>query len=162
MYVTKTVFIDRFISNTERGTLGRVTFGGCAAPTPSPIYSLERPWLHNTPNVSCVPTGVYAGVKLYSPTFREELYYLVGGTVALRSEDLLNEGVERWGVIAGHVGNWIHDLQGCVAFGTQYRLDHQGNGRGPSHYVRASRQALNAVLETLEGDRVVQFVIGWA
>jgi hypothetical protein len=144
----------------ELGTLGVMSF---------PHYSqaifhyLELPWLHNRPNVSCVPSGVYAGVRDYSPKFKREVYYLVGGSVVRDEEGLaLSPEATRFLCIAGHPGNWCQDLQGCGAPGLTFIENHPGGSNGQrSHFVGSSVAALREIDDILEADPVIQVVIGW-
>ena len=67
------------------------------------FWSLERPWLNNAPNVSCIPQGIYDLSWRESPRF--------GWTWLL--EDVPNRT---------HIlilsANWSRQLQGCIALGT--------------------------------------------
>lgn len=65
--------------------------------------SLERGWLDNKPNVSCIPTGEYYVVYEYSPAFNRFLWEIYG--VEGRSECKF------------HIANYYHQLQGCIALG---------------------------------------------
>ena len=65
--------------------------------------SLERGWLDNKPNVSCIPKGEYHCVYEYSPAFKRNLWEIYG--VEGRTECKF------------HPANYYKDLQGCVALG---------------------------------------------
>jgi len=67
------------------------------------FWTVERPWLDNAPNVSCVPEGVYDLRWRESPRF--------GWTWIL--EDVPNRTH-----ILIHSANWSRQLQGCIALGT--------------------------------------------
>mgnify|MGYP004351225057 FL=1 len=67
------------------------------------FWSLERPWLNNAPNVSCIPQGIYDLRWRESPRF--------GWTWLL--EDVPNRTH-----ILIHSANWSRQLQGCIALGT--------------------------------------------
>ena len=59
------------------------TTGGCLIlnENKEPIFSaisLERGWLDNKPNESCIPVGEYDCVLEYSPRFKKELWELKG------------------------------------------------------------------------------------
>ena len=70
--------------------------------------SLERGWLNNEPNISCVPKGVYDCVFEYSPKFKRYLWELKN--VPNRTECKF------------HVANYSSQLNGCIGLGYQ-RLD---------------------------------------
>lgn len=65
--------------------------------------SLERGWLDNKPNVSCIPTGEYYCVFEHSLAFKTMLWEIYG--VNGRSECKF------------HIANYYNQLQGCVALG---------------------------------------------
>ena len=48
-----------------KGTLGVIEVDG------EKFYTVERPWLNNKPNVSCIPTGTYDMGWRDSPRFGE-------------------------------------------------------------------------------------------
>lgn len=65
--------------------------------------SLERGWLNNKNQVSCVPQGVYDCKYEHSPRFGKNLWELKG--VPNRSECKF------------HAANYWHQLNGCIALG---------------------------------------------
>ena len=73
-----------------------------------PIFnssSLERGWLDNKANVSCIPVGEYHCVWEYSPAFDTNLWEIYG--VEGRTECKF------------HASNYFYNLKGCVALGLQ-------------------------------------------
>ena len=56
--------LQRFAYHPE-GTLGLIDFEG------ERFYTIERPWLDNAPNVSCIPEGAYDTGWRDSPRFGE-------------------------------------------------------------------------------------------
>lgn len=85
-----------------QGTFGRLAIPGRV------LYTLEREWLDNKPNVSCVPAGTYRCVYSYSPRFGLRLY-------------LLDQVPGRSGIRI-HPANLARQLNGCIALGE--RLGH--------------------------------------
>ena len=67
--------------------------------------TLERPWLENMPNVSCIPAGVYKAIRHVSPTFGETFWVQ---DVPGRTEILF------------HKGNRVSDSAGCVLIGESF------------------------------------------
>lgn len=67
--------------------------------------TLERPWLENMPNVSCIPIGKYYAIRHVSPTFGETFWVT---DVPGRSEILFHKGN-----IAGH-------SEGCILIGESF------------------------------------------
>ena len=86
----------RFGSFKDR-TIGRLTCNG------EHFYTVERPWLDNKQNVSCIPTGYYKLVRVDSPKFGKNTWEIVD--VTGRSHILI------------HAGNTAADVIGCVAIG---------------------------------------------
>ena len=67
--------------------------------------TLERPWIGNNPNVSCIPAGFYLCEKYNSRRYKET--YIVT-KVPTRTHILL------------HVGNQTKDSTGCILVGTYF------------------------------------------
>lgn len=100
----KTIRINRTFQN-DKQTLGvctvfdeqnRAIFSG---------LSLERGWLDNKSNISCVPTGRYPLIYEFSPRFNKELWELKN--VPNRNECKF------------HTANYWHQLNGCIALGSR-------------------------------------------
>lgn len=68
--------------------------------------TLERAWLDNAPNISCVPTGLYRCKLEYSDRFKKDLWELKG--VPNRSECKF------------HSASFFFDLEGCISLGDSY------------------------------------------
>ena len=86
----------RFASFKDR-TIGRLTYNG------EHFFTVERPWLDNQQNVSCIPTGVYKLGRVDSPKFGPGTWEIQD--VPNRSNILL------------HAGNTQNDVSGCLAVG---------------------------------------------
>lgn len=104
------VVLTRTSSNLQ-GTAGVLTVrNGDAVKT---WYTLELPWLNNSPGVSCIPAGSYRCQQTMSPKYRKLLY--------------LVEAVPRRSGIRIHSANFAGsvkhgykcDLLGCIALGKQ-------------------------------------------
>lgn len=105
------VKLTRFCSG-PMGTFGRLEAGD------RHWFTVERPWLDNTPMKSCVPLGEYDLVWQPTTTNVPEEYaaatwYLDGGTVS--SEHVSSRRRTR---VAVHIGNTMDDVSGCIAVGT--------------------------------------------
>lgn len=75
--------------------------------------TLERAWLNNAPNISCVPPGLYRCKLEYSNNFKCDLWELKG--VDGRSECKF------------HSASFFFDLEGCISLGDSYS-DINGDG----------------------------------
>lgn len=80
-------------------------------------YSLERPWIDNVPNISCVPEGVYELVY-HKYKNRTDTFALKGGTVSHYPNDEFARNL-----ILIHPANYPHELQGCIATGKDKDTD---------------------------------------
>ncbi len=89
--------LKRFYQD-ERQTLGTLTVGATT------LFTIERPWLENQPNVSRIPEGHY---KITIP--------LVGGEEKIRLEGFCIPS-ERT-LINIEVANYARELKGCIAVG---------------------------------------------
>ena len=65
--------------------------------------TIERPWLGNRQNISCIPEGIYP-LKPYSSAKFPHVWQICD--VPGRDYILI------------HAGNYAHDVSGCVAVGT--------------------------------------------
>lgn len=74
-------------------------------------FTLERPWLDNEPNISCVPEGIYF---VRRDTTGKYKWFEV--------EDVPNRGE-----IELHGANKVEDLQGCIGMGLE-KKDMDGDG----------------------------------
>jgi len=70
-----------------------------------PLYTLERPWLDNTHNISCIPTGIYKCVYMDS-SFDGRL----------RNVYSVRNVPDREGILL-HSGNFVDETHGCILVG---------------------------------------------
>ena len=82
----------------ERQTLGTLTVGAVT------LFTIERPWLENQPNVSCIPAGPYE-IKLVWVDNERKLR--LAGACIPSERTLIN--VE--------VANYASELEGCIGVG---------------------------------------------
>lgn len=64
--------------------------------------TIERPWLDNQPDISCIPSGTYHFYTYQSPTKGQ----------VWRTDDVPNRKY-----IEIHAANWAHSLSGCIGVG---------------------------------------------
>lgn len=75
--------------------------------------SLERGWLNNAKNISCIPAGIYKLKLEWSPRFQQDLWEIY---------DVPNRRECRF-----HAANFSRQLNGCIALGkTRTDLDNDG------------------------------------
>lgn len=80
------------------------TFGALVLPE-FDLVTVERPWIDNRRNISCIPEGVYVC---------RPRWYFRGGYEAV---EILN--VAHRSHILFHKGNTLHDVAGCIALATK-------------------------------------------
>lgn len=100
---TLELFRSKEESSVTWGTFSRVLLNG--APF---CVAVERPWLNNASQVSCIPAGTYIAKPDYSPKRGHEVYELQG--VPQRSE------------IQIHIANFAYQLHGCIALGREVAM----------------------------------------
>lgn len=116
----------------ERSYLPHCTIGRLHVPIPEgqeTFATIERPWLDNKPNISCIPEGVYDCVPHNGGRFK--------GVWKLKD-------VPGRSYILIHAGNWSKDVEGCIAVG-QYLSDTQ-------FMVMNSRHAINELRDLLPNE----------
>ncbi|MBV30859.1 MAG: hypothetical protein CL504_09510, partial [Actinobacteria bacterium] len=66
------------------------------------FYSVERPWMDNAPNVSCIPEGEYKVSWRLSPRFGETWH--------------IQDVPDRTHILI-HAANFPYDVEGCIGLG---------------------------------------------
>ena len=105
--------------------------------------SLERGWLDNKPNVSCIPTGVYDCVFEHSPRFDRKLWEIYG--VDGRTETKF------------HSANYSRSLNGCLALG-RIALHLDGDNTYDITRSRETMRDFHDVLRDMEG-KIVKLIV---
>ncbi len=95
--------------------------------------SLERGWINNARNISCIPAGKYDLKLEWSPRFQKDLWEIYG--VPNRRECKF------------HAANFSRQLNGCIALGRD-RRDLDADGLTD---VTNSRNTMNEFHKVMEG-----------
>lgn len=117
--------LQRLTQSPEVATYGVLMLGEIPF-----ALTLERPWLENRPNVSCIPSGTYKAVRHNSPKFGETFWVQ---DVPGRSEILF------------HKGNIDDDSHGCILVGEQFNSVEGKNG------ITSSKEGFAEFMAKLEG-----------
>ena len=120
----KHIHIKR-IHTSDSGTFGVVCAGHHGEPF---CVSLELPYRNNEPNISCIPNGVFEGIRVTSPRFGNT-FEVKGGVIGDRTHILF------------HCGNSIEDSRGCILLAENF---------SPNSRVERSRVAFNEFLSLTE------------
>lgn len=136
----KTIKIKRTFQN-DKQTLGvctvfdehnRAIFSG---------LSLERGWLDNTRNISCVPTGTYMVTLEYSNKFKKELWEL---------KNVPNRNETKF-----HSANYWYQLNGCIALGSRL-IDIDRDGY---YDIASSNNTMISFHKALKGETRAELII---
>ena len=95
------IILERFCYHPN-ATLGVIRLEGDI------FYTVERPWLDNKPNVSCIPEGEYEMSWRTSPRFGETWH--------------IKDVPDRTHILI-HVANFSKDVQGCIGLGCELMGD---------------------------------------
>lgn len=132
--------LDIFAS-TEMGVFSRLTDDGPDLFTAGyglGLFTVERPWLGNQVNVSCIPGGRYR---------LERSYYNRGDYACYEVMDVLGRTEIKF-----HIGNTIDDVQGCIAPGTSL-----GSISG-KWAVNQSKKAFSALMSVLDSSEAPHYL----
>ena len=121
-------YLLKRIALTDKGTFG-VLIDENNIPF---CLTLERPWLNNQHDVSCIPAGTYNCVKGFHQ-IHGFVYQVMN--VPNRDEILI------------HVGNTIDDTEGCILVGEAYGYNLKNGNPG----VASSTPAFNLFMQKLSG-----------
>jgi hypothetical protein len=106
--------------------------------------TVERPWLNNANDISCVPAGSYLCHRYFSPKHQRDVFML--GDVPGRTN------------IEIHIANLPTELLGCIALGLHF--GEVTNKRGDhGHGVLESEPAFDAFMALLAGEQVCRLTI---
>lgn len=123
------------VSTGPDGTFGVLLFGGIPF-----AVTVEREWVNNQSNLSCIPEGAYTCKRVNSPRF--------GNTFEVT-------GVEGRSHILFHKGNVSNDSRGCIIVGEQFGI---ANGK-PA--VLASGEGFKEFLSLVEHLDKFDLLIEW-
>lgn len=103
--------LERWAENEHHGTFGKIFHDGEFI-----CDTVERPWLGNKNNISCIPEGAYS-LEQFRRTSGKDAYVLINkdlGVYRLAEDRPMNKG--RYACLI-HPANWMTDVNGCVAPG---------------------------------------------
>jgi hypothetical protein len=126
----KSAFLIRNIQ-TSTYTLGCLIVDGTM------FRTIERPWLDNKQNVSCIPTGKY-----------EADFLPRSGSGKYRNVYHVKEVPGRSGILI-HNGNLVSHSRGCIIIGSRTGM------LGGQPAVLSSRPALRKLNALLQGESII-------
>ena len=119
----------------QRNTLSREkpTYGVLLKGLSPLCVTMERPWLDNKRNVSCIPPGEYKCVPHTGTKFKN-VWRL--------------ENVPDRSAILIHAANYVHEIEGCIAVGMGYWMEG----------VSASQRAMQLLKERLPAEFMLEIL----
>ncbi len=141
------LMVDRVVTDHRNYILGMLELPDIN------FFVLERAWLHNASEISCVPTGIY---DLWFQEEKDLWYLMKDGVVSVSSASAF----PRWGVRIGDIANTFDEIKGCLALGMGCKW------AGEFPYLTDSRKAHDAFnhrLEKFKGPHhlEIQGEMGW-
>lgn len=139
----KHLLLER-MPTTATETQGFLSFGT------EVLLTIERPWIpHDTPggkpNESCCPDGRYKLIPHQRPN-GDDVVALVNESLGVYYlADDRPDGVGRF-LILCHIGNWVHDVIGCIA----PALAKGPSAQGPM--VKSSKAGMRRLMDFIDGD----------
>jgi hypothetical protein len=127
-------------SYLDNCTIGKLYFQGEFI-----CYTVERPWLNNEKNVSCVPSGLYQ-LQPYSSSKYNDCYSLTAFNLGVG----LTPKFHRTHILI-HPGNFPNDIQGCIAPGLYLHPTVWG--------VSQSRVAMDKLRGIIESNKIEEIEI---
>lgn len=103
------VILNRFIS-TDLGTFGMLTVNGKS------FFTVEKPWVNNTPEISCIPSGVYTLAPHESHKYGNVLCMVNN---EMKITHFKNIDSARFACLI-HTANYEKDVIGCIGLGETY------------------------------------------
>jgi len=93
-------------SYLDNCTIGKVYYKGELI-----VYTIERPWLNNQKNISCIPAGIY-GIEPFNSVKHPDCYLLRNHALSVGSDGLMQR---KYCLI--HIANFVEDINGCIGPG---------------------------------------------
>jgi hypothetical protein len=125
---------------TELGTFGTLT----VRPDYGPEWeceTVERPWINNEPNISCIPEGRYR--------IRRTRYNKGNAGAGYPAFEILD--VTGRSLIKIHVANWPHDVEGCVGVGDKQAVIYDKRDGNSYAGVTSSGNTHTAFMGVMDG-----------
>ena len=121
------------IAFTEFGVFGVLLHNGIPF-----TLTVERPWLDNAPDVSCVPAGLYSCVRHSSQKYKD----------TFRLKDVPN----RTGILL-HPGNHMDHSAGCIIIGEKFDPYKDEPG------IQSSSEGFQEFMKILENRQTFELLI---
>ena len=121
------------VGQSNRGTFGVLRYEQIPF-----ALTLERPWVDNKANVSCIPAGLYTCQRVRSPKFGDTFEVM---DVPNRSNVLL------------HKGNTLDDTHGCILVAEEF------SGTFNHPMLASSARGFGELMQLMEGRMSFELLI---
>jgi hypothetical protein len=121
------------VGQSPRGTFGVIRYEQIPF-----VLTLERPWVNNEKDVSCIPAGAYRCRKIRSPKFGD-------------TYEICN--VQNRTNVLFHKGNFLYDTHGCILVGEEF------SGTFDRPFVASSERGFLELMKLLNGAAEFDLVI---
>jgi len=135
------ITLKRFIS-TDKGTFGILTVND------KKFFTVEKPWVNNTPYKSCIPSGEYALTPHGEYGKDGDVLCMVNDEMGITHFE--NTNSKRFACLI-HTANYEKDVVGCIGLGQLYL----GN------MVTNSRNSIKEFYDLVDPKEVHQLTIEW-
>jgi len=121
------------------------------------VLTVEAPWVNNTPNISCIPTGTY---QLLPHPFDENKIRLISSALDVYMQASDSEYIRakmggliaRWGINI-EIANVPSQIEGCIALGTKHDVL-SIKGHRPQLGVWGARVAIEEFIGYLDKEKL--------
>ena len=135
------ITLKRFIS-TDYGTFGVLTFDD------KKYFTVEKPWVNNTKEVSCIPSGDYVLEPHESDKYGNVLCMVNDGKKVTHFK---NADSKRFACLI-HAANYERDVIGCIGLGEKYL----------GHMVTNSRKSIKEFYKLVDPTETHALIIRWS
>jgi len=134
------MILTRFTS-TDYGTFGKLIVDG------KTFYTVEKPWINNQPEISCIPSGEYTLDPHTSEKYGDVLC-MVNNEIGVTHFD--SPTSKRFACLI-HVANYEKDVLGCIGLGDRFM----------GHMVTNSRKAIKEFYDIANPKGFHSLIIKW-
>lgn len=132
------MILTRFTS-TDYGTFGKLIVDG------KTFYTVEKPWINNTPYESCIPDGEYTLEPHNSNKYGDALF-MIGNGVEYQD----SATAKRFACLI-HIANYEKDVVGCIGLGDRFM----------GHMVTNSRKSIKEFYDIANPKGFHSLIIKW-
>ena len=135
------ILLTRFTS-TDYGTFGVLTVDG------KKFFTVEKPWVNNTQEISCIPSGVYTLAPHGEYGKDGNVLCMVNNEMGITHYKNVNS--KRFACLI-HTANYERDVIGCIGLGEKYL----------GHMVTDSRSSIKEFYGLVDPEETHTLTVEW-